>query len=64
MREGDLSGTEHNVQIGDVAQDTTESSLKEQGEVSVVVDHTLLRDRESTGLANHKIGPLHAHDRN
>merc|ERR1719326_2398535 len=39
-----------------------EGSLEEQGEVGVIVDHALLGNRECAGLADHQIGPLHAHN--
>jgi len=63
MGEGNLSGSERELESGAVAQDGDEGGLEEQGDVGVVVDHTLLGDRESTGLADHKISPLDAHNR-
>jgi len=62
MGEGDLSGTERLVEEGCVGKDSDEDSLEDESSVSVVVDHTLLGDGESSGLADHQIGPLHAHD--
>lgn len=62
MGEGDLSGTERLVEEGHVGKDSDEDSLEDESSVSVVVDHTLLGDGESSGLADHQIGPLHAHD--
>lgn len=62
MGEGDLSGTERLVAPGHVGKESDEDSLEDESSVSVVVDHTLLGDGESSGLADHQIGPLHAHD--
>jgi len=64
VREGDLSCTESNVQPGDVAQESNKNGLECETKVGVHVDHTLLRDRKSTSLADHEVGPLHAHNRN
>jgi hypothetical protein len=62
MGEGDLSGTERFVEEGYVTKDSDEDGLEDESSVSVVVNHTLLGDRESSGLADHEIGPLDAHD--
>jgi hypothetical protein len=62
MGERNLSGTEGLVEERSVGEDTDKDSLEDETSVSVVVDHTLLGDREGSGLADHKIGPLHAHD--
>jgi len=64
MGERNLSGTEGLVEERSVSEDTDKDSLEDETSVSVVVDHTLLGDREGSGLADHKIGPLHAHDGN
>lgn len=64
MREGNHTSSEHEVQNPEVTEQCNESGLEEQCEVRVVVKHTLLRDGQVTGLANHEIGPLYAHDGN
>lgn len=63
MGEGNLSGSEGEVEEWHVTEDGYEGSLEEQSDVGVVVNHTLLGDRESTGLGDHEIGPLYAHNR-
>jgi len=62
VREGNHAGSENGVQERNVAEDSDEGGLEEQREVGVVVDHALLGDGQVPGLANHQIGPLHAHD--
>ena len=64
MRERDESCSEHQVDERHVAKDSAEDGLEAKSEVSVTVDHTLLGDRQVTGLADQKIGPLHANDGN
>jgi hypothetical protein len=63
MGEGDLSCSEGFVEEGSVKEDGDEDGLEDESSVGVVVDHTLLGDRESSSLADHEIGPLDAHDR-
>jgi len=63
MRESDLAGTERRIQEGNVTEDGDKGSLEEETEVGASIDHTLLGDGEGTGLADHEIGPLHAHNR-
>ena len=63
MWEWDLSGSESNVQWGEVAEDTDEDSLKAETEVSEHVNHTLLGKGQVSSLANHQVGPLDANDR-
>jgi len=58
-----LSGTKSNVQEWNIEEDGDESSLEEESEVTKVVDHELLGKGEVSGLADHKIGPLDAHNR-
>jgi len=62
MREGDLSCSEGFVEEGSVKEDGDKDGLEDESRVRVVVDHTLLGDRESSSLADHEIGPLYAHD--
>ena len=62
MGEGDLSGSEGLVESGNVGEEADEDGLEDESGVSVHVDHTLLGDGEGTGLADHQIGPLDAHD--
>jgi len=62
MGERNLSGTEGLVEERSVGEDTDKDSLEDETSVSVVVDHTLLGDGKGSGLADHQIGPLHAHD--
>lgn len=60
--EWDLSGTEGNVEWGDVAENGDQAGFEEETEVTEVVHHTLLGEREVSGLADHQVGPLDAHD--
>jgi len=62
MGEGDLSCSEGFVEEGSVKEDGDKDGLEDESRVRVVVDHTLLGDRESSSLADHEIGPLYAHD--
>jgi hypothetical protein len=62
MGEGDLTGSEGSVEPRDVTEDGDKGSLEEETEVGASVDHALLGDGEGAGLADHEIGPLHAHD--
>lgn len=65
VRECDLSCSKGFVEsCGKVAQNSDEDGLEDETSVGVEVDHSLLRDGKSTGLADHQIGPLHADDRN
>jgi len=64
VREWDLSGTEGNVKEWNVKEDSNESGLREESEVTETVGHTLLSEGEVSGLANHQISPLHTNDRN
>jgi len=63
MRERDLSRSEHNVEERNVAEEGNKDGLEKEAEVGVVVDHSLLRDGEVSGLADNEIRPLHAHNR-
>jgi len=58
-----LSGTESNIEEWNVEEDSDESSLEEKSEVTEVVDHELLGEGKVSSLANHKISPLDAHNR-
>jgi len=60
--EGDLSGSEGNVQEWHVQKDGDEGGFEEESEVSELVDHSLLRERQVSSFADHQVGPLHAHD--
>jgi len=62
VRNGNLSGTKRHVKERNVTEDGDEGSLEEKTEVGSVVDHTLLGDGEVSGLADHEIGPLDAHN--
>lgn len=65
VRECDLSCSKGFVEsCGSVAQNSDEDGLEDETSVGVEVDHSLLRDGKSTGLADHKIRPLYAHNRN
>ena len=59
MRECNHTGSKWSIDEWQVAEASNERSLEEEGEVGSVVDHTLLRDGEVSGLANEEIGPLH-----
>ena len=60
--EWDLSGSEGDVQWGQVAQTGDEGSFEEKAEVSEGVYHTLLGEGQVSGLADHQISPLDAND--
>jgi len=62
MGESNLSCSEGFVEEGSVEEDGDKNGFEDESSVGVVVDHTLLRDGESSSLADHEIGPLHAHD--
>jgi len=61
--EWNWSGTKGNVQEWNVKEDSDEGSFEEESEVTEVVNHTLLGEGEVSGLADHEISPLDAHDR-
>jgi len=63
MGEGDLSGTKSNIKEWNIEEDSDESSFEEKSEVTEVVDHELLGKGKVSSLANHKISPLDAHNR-
>lgn len=50
------------VQSGAVAQEGCQYSLKEQTKCQTVVLHALLEERQSPGLTDDQIGPLHNHN--
>jgi len=58
-----LSGTESYIEEWNVEEDSDESSLEEKSKVTEVVDHELLGEGKVSSLANHKISPLDAHNR-
>ena len=60
--EWDGSGEEDSVQEWHVQEGGDEGGLEEQSEVSVDVSHSLLGDGKVSGLANHQVRPLHAHN--
>jgi len=62
VSEGNLSGTEGDVKEWNVEEDGDEGGLEEDSEVTHGVDHKLLRKGKVSGLADHQIGPLDAHD--
>ena len=62
VREWNLSGTKGNVKWWHVQQDGDEGSFEEKTEVSELVDHELLGEGQVSGLADHKISPLDAHN--
>ena len=49
-------------ELVDVQEDGDKGSFEEETKVAEVVDHTLLRDGEVSGLADHEISPLDAND--
>ena len=60
--EWDAAGSKKEIAVIEVAEECDKGSLKEESEVGVVVQHSLLRDGQVTGLANHEIRPLYAHN--
>jgi hypothetical protein len=60
--EWNLSRTKGVVQEWHVAEAGDQSSLEEETEVSESVVHALLGKGQVSGLADHEISPLHAHD--
>ena len=63
MSEWNLSGSESNVEEWNVEEDGDEGSLEEEAEVTELVDHKLLGEGKVSGLADHEISPLDAHNR-
>jgi len=63
MRESNLSCTKSNIQEWNVKEDGHQSSFEEESEVTEAVDHELLGQGKVSSLANHKISPLDAHNR-
>lgn len=62
MWEWDCSGSKSGVHEWNVKEESNKSGLEEDSEVTERVDHTLLGKREVSGLADHQISPLDAHD--
>ena len=62
MGEGNLSGTKSNVEWSKVEEDSDKAGLEAESEVTHGVDHTLLGEREVSGLADHEISPLDSDD--
>ena len=62
MGEGNSSGSQSDVEGRSVAQDGDEGSLEEESEVTHGVLHALLGERQVSGLADHQVSPLDAHD--
>ena len=62
VSEWNLSGSEGDVQEWNVQEDGDEGSLEEDSEVTHGVDHELLGEGKVSGLANHKVSPLDAHN--
>ena len=62
MWESNLSGTKSNVQEWNVKEDSDKNGLENKSEVTHGVDHTLLREGEVSGLADHEVSPLDAND--
>lgn len=62
MSESHLSRLEDVVAAGSVAEEGNEGGLEEEAEVTEMVGHTLLRQREVSSLADHEISPLDAHN--
>jgi len=60
--EWNLSGSQGDVQEWHVEEDGDEGGLEENSEVTHGVDHKLLGEGKVSGLADHKVGPLDAHD--
>jgi len=54
--------TETLVQSGAVAQEGCQGSFKEQAKRQAVVLHALLEERQSSGLTDDQISPLHNHN--
>ena len=63
VHEWNLSGSESNVEEWHVQENGDEGGLGEEAEVTELVDHTLLSEGQVSGLADHQVSPLHAHDR-
>ena len=62
MWEWDCSGSKSGVHEWNVKEECNKGGLEENTEVTERVDHTLLGKREVSGLADHQISPLDAHD--
>lgn len=62
MSEWNLSGSKGHVQEWNVKEDGDEGGLEEDSEVAHGVDHKLLGEGKVSGLADHKVRPLDAHD--
>jgi len=63
VHEWDLSGSESNVEEWNIKENGNEGGLREESEVTEAVGHTLLSEGEVSGLADHQVSPLDAHDR-
>lgn len=63
MSKMDGTGTQRAVEEGHVAQDETKNGLKGKTKVEHAVAHALAGQRECTGLAGGKVGPLDNDDR-
>ena len=63
VSEWNLSGSESNVEEWNVEEQGDEGSLEEEAEVTELVDHKLLGEGQVSGLADHEISPLDAHNR-
>jgi len=60
--EWNLSSSQSGVEEWHVKEDGNEGSLEEKSEVAERVDHSLLREGQVSGLADHQVSPLHAND--
>lgn len=63
MRQGNSTGTQHQVEERNVWKDSDKGGLEEEAKDHVAINHTLLRDGEVTGLADKQVGPLHNNNR-
>ncbi len=62
VRAGNLSGSQHSVTEGHVKKENDKSSFEEETKVSMMVNHTLLRDAQISGLTDQEHGPLDGHN--
>jgi len=63
VSEWNLSGSQSRVEEWNVEEDGDEGGLEEKAEVTHLVDHKLLGEGKVSGLADHEISPLDAHNR-
>ena len=59
VRESELAGAEHVVEERNIGDQDLKHTDKDQTQVGSVVDHALLRNRQSSGLCDDQDGPLY-----